>query len=151
MIASFHLSLSHLEYCTYAWDLQHQKTIDLSEQVQRRATEMTRRLEHLSSEERLGELGLLSLEKRKLQGHLIVTFLYLKGVYKQEGDQLFTWSDSDRTRENDFKLEDERFRLDGGNSLFRDWSVTGVGCPEKLCMHHPWRFSRSSWMESWAV
>ena len=39
---------------------------------------------------RLRELGLFSLEKRRLWGLLTVAFQYLKGAYKQEGQWLFT-------------------------------------------------------------
>jgi len=59
-------------------------------------TKIIRGLEQLSYEERLTEVGLFSLEKRRLWKDLILAFQYLKGAYKQEEEQLFTRVDSDR-------------------------------------------------------
>ena len=47
----------HLQSCIQLWSPQHGKDMDLLEQVQRRATNMIRGLEHLSYEDRLRELG----------------------------------------------------------------------------------------------
>ena len=98
---------------------------------------MIRGLEHLCYEERLRELGLLSLEKRRLWGDLIVAFQYLKGLYKQEGERLFTSMNSDRTRGNGFKIRQGIFRLDIRKKFFTQTVVThGTGCPRRLWMPH---------------
>ena len=97
----------HLEYGVQAWGLQHKKDMELLEWVQRRATKMIRGLEHLSCGEKLRELGLFGLKKRRLWGDLIVVFQNLKRTYKQEGERVFIRVDSDRTRGNSFKLRRE--------------------------------------------
>ena len=96
----------HLEYCIQVWSLQYKKDRELLERVQRRTTKMFRGLERLPYEDRLRELGLFSLEKRMLWGDLIAAFQYLKGAYKQEGNQLFERVDNSRTRGNYLKLRE---------------------------------------------
>jgi len=55
---------------------------------------------------------------------LIVAIQYLKGAYKQEGEWLFTWVDSDRTRGNGFKLRRGRFMSDIKRKFFTQRVVT---------------------------
>ena len=102
----------HLDPCFQLWSPQHRKDMDLLDWDQRRATKMIQGLEHLSYEDRLRQLALFSLEKRRLRGDLIADFQYLKGAYKKAGEGLFTRAWSDRTRGNGFKLKEGRFRLD---------------------------------------
>ncbi|KAK4806805.1 LOW QUALITY PROTEIN: hypothetical protein QYF61_005601, partial [Mycteria americana] len=80
---------SHLEYCVQFQAPQYKRDMDILKRVQQRATKMIKGLEHLSYEERLRELGLFSLEKRRLGGVV----------------------PSDRTRGNEHKRKHRRFRL----------------------------------------
>lgn len=64
----------------------------------------------LSSGARLRKQGVFSLRKGRFQGDLIAAFHCLKGL-KKEGEQCFTWAESDRTMGSCYNLKRERFRL----------------------------------------
>lgn len=103
---------------------------------------------HWKNEEGLRELGLFSLEKKRLQGDPIVALKYLTGVRTKEGEGLFTTVWSDRTRGKGFKQRDLDKILGnilycGGGKALKQVAERNCGCPTTVSLQEPQAGCRS--------
>jgi len=79
---------------------------------------MIKGLEHLSCKERLRDLGLFSLEKRRLTEDLTNVYKYLRCGRQREKARLFSVVCGNRTRGNGYKQKHRKFRTNVPKNFF---------------------------------
>ena len=95
----------HLEYCVQAWGVYLQKDRVELEKVQMRAVRLIQGLKSDNYFDKLRELGLFSMVRRRLRGDLIECFKILKGMDRVQKDNFF------QTRESSGSMRGHRFKL----------------------------------------
>ncbi len=116
----------HLEYAVQYLFPRHAKDI-VKLSVQRRATKMILSLHNKPYEERLPQLNLFSLEKRRRRGKLIECFKTLNCFTNVDPTKLFEIDEATRTRNNGARLKCRQVHLDCTkffftNAVVRDWN-----------------------------
>ena len=118
----------HLEYCVQAWNPHYVKDIIKLERVQRRAVRMIKDLRGIGYKEKLKELGLFSLERRRIRGDMIEVFKIINGIENVECSLFFHLATHNRpSRRHDKQIVKQKFRTDTRKFFFsqrviNDWN-----------------------------
>ena len=108
----------HLEYCVQFWSPHYRKDVEALERVQRRFTRMLPGLESMQFDQRLRELGLYSLERRRMRGDMIEVYKILRGIDRVDSQCLFPRAPLLSTRGHGFKVRGGKFKGDIGGRFF---------------------------------
>ena len=108
------------------WPPQNKKHIGKLEQFQQRPP--TLKTTNLPGKKRLMDLGLFSLRRRQLWGDLIAARQYMQGGYEEDGARLFVALQNGKTRDNRYKLKQQRSRLE----IRRNTSIATVKSQSRL-------------------
>ena len=77
----------HMESCIQLWVPQCKKDMGRLKGIQMSSMKMVRGMEHHCYGEKLRQLGLFSLQKKRFWADLIVAFQYIKMAYKEDGER----------------------------------------------------------------
>ena len=77
-----------MEYAAVVWSPNLKKDMRKIERIQRTATKMVPELRDLTYEERLTEMGLLTLQDRRERGDLITLYKIINGIKKIDKEEL---------------------------------------------------------------
>ena len=118
----------HLEYRVQFWSPHYKKDVEALERVQRRFTRMLPGMVGRSYEERLRDLRLFSLERRRLRGDLIEAYKMIKGLDRVDSESLLPRMVMANTRGHSFKLRGGNYRTDVRGRFFiqrvvRSWNA----------------------------
>ena len=113
---------------------------------------MMRGLDHLPYEKRLRDVGLFSLEKRRLRRDLTSAYRYLMGGSRVDGASYFRWCPETELRGNGHTLEHRKFHANMRKYVLPvRVSDSGPGCPERVRSLLLWGYSKPAWTLCWAA
>lgn len=122
-----------LEYGSCAWNPHFKRDIDLLERVQHRFTRFFPALCVIPYRERLSQLGLQSLERRRLRTDLIMTYRIIHGLVSFPMEQFFQYDDISGTRGHCLKLRVRKVprldvrKFDFAQRVVKFWNMLDEG------------------------
>ena len=132
--------LPKIEYASNVWSPYYKKDVDLIENVQRKFTKLLPGMFDKSYEERRVELGLITLEERRIHSDLVLVYKIIHNLVDIPFEKYFVFSSS-RTRGHPYKLSVPFSRVNCHkyhffNRIVNMWNHVpeDIVIAEKLCL-----------------